>query len=96
LGVPQLHILRAYNAQEYRFYELSGDLDDALHFSHFDNPEYEKPLKLSGRIKLKEKVTLNSKPRIVLHTPPSVKLFDGKSGEAREENKIEVKLKGVE
>ncbi len=35
-GVPALHILRAYNAQEYRFYELSGDLKEALHFSHFE------------------------------------------------------------
>jgi adenylyltransferase/sulfurtransferase len=96
LGVPQLHILRAYNAQEYRFYELTGDLDDALHFSHFDNPEYEKPLKLSGRIKLKEKVILKSKPRIVLHTPPSVKVFDEISGDFSEDNKIEVKLKGNE
>jgi len=37
-GVPALHILRAYNAQEYRFYELSGDLKEALHFSHFEKP----------------------------------------------------------
>ena len=96
LGVPQLHILRAYNAQEYRFYELTGDLDDALHFSHFDNPEFEKPLKLSGRIKLKEKVTLKSKPRIVLHTPPSVKVFDEISGALPNEEKIEVRLKGNE
>jgi len=96
LGVPQLHILRAYNAQEYRFYELSGDLDDALHFSHFDNPVYEKPLKLSGRIKLKEKVTLKSKPHIVIHAPPSVKIFENISGGASEGDKIEVKLKGNE
>ena len=37
-GVPALHILRAYNAREYRFYELSGDLKGALHFSHFEKP----------------------------------------------------------
>jgi len=37
-GVPALHILRAYNAQEYRFYELSGDLKESLHFSHFEKP----------------------------------------------------------
>ncbi len=35
-GVPALHILRAYNAREYRFYELTGDLKEALHFSHFE------------------------------------------------------------
>jgi adenylyltransferase/sulfurtransferase len=37
-GVPALHILRAYNANEYRFYELTGDLKEALHFSHFEKP----------------------------------------------------------
>jgi len=35
VGVPPLHILRATNGSEYRFYELSGDLDEALHFNHF-------------------------------------------------------------
>ena len=39
VGVPPLHILRAYNAQEYRFYELTGDLQEALHFSHFEKTE---------------------------------------------------------
>jgi hypothetical protein len=38
LGVPPLHILRAHNGQEYRFYELTGDLEDALHFRHFERP----------------------------------------------------------
>jgi hypothetical protein len=35
IGVPSLHILRATNGSEYRFYELTGDLGEALHFSHF-------------------------------------------------------------
>jgi hypothetical protein len=35
IGVPPLHIIRAHNSQEYGFFELSGDLDDALHFQHF-------------------------------------------------------------
>jgi hypothetical protein len=35
VGVPMLHIVRATNGGEYRFYELTGDLDEALHFSHF-------------------------------------------------------------
>jgi len=64
LGVPALHIIRAFNDQEYRFYELSGDLEDALHFSHFDLPDMEKPIKLSGRIKIREKVTLPDRPKI--------------------------------
>ena len=37
LGVPPLHILRAHNGREYRFYELTGDLPEALHFRHFES-----------------------------------------------------------
>ncbi len=36
VGVPPLHILRARNESEYRFYELTGDLADTLHWSHFE------------------------------------------------------------
>jgi molybdopterin/thiamine biosynthesis adenylyltransferase len=36
VGVPPLHILRAHNAQEFRFYELTGDLPEAIHFRHFE------------------------------------------------------------
>ncbi|MBX3045887.1 MAG: ThiF family adenylyltransferase [Anaerolineales bacterium] len=36
VGVPPLHILRATNGAEFRFYELSGDLPTALHFNDFD------------------------------------------------------------
>ncbi len=36
VGVPPMHILRAHNGHEYRFYELSADLPDALHFRHFN------------------------------------------------------------
>ncbi len=35
VGVPALHILRATNGSEFRFYELTGDLEQALHFSDF-------------------------------------------------------------
>jgi adenylyltransferase/sulfurtransferase len=37
VGVPPLHILRAHNSREYRFYELTGDLPEALHFRHFES-----------------------------------------------------------
>jgi hypothetical protein len=36
VGVPPLAILRARNDDEYRFYELTGDLADTLHWSHFE------------------------------------------------------------
>jgi len=38
-GIPPLHVLRAFNALEYRFYELTGDLKDTLHFRHFERQE---------------------------------------------------------
>jgi molybdopterin/thiamine biosynthesis adenylyltransferase/DNA-binding transcriptional regulator YhcF (GntR family) len=89
VGVPALHIIRAFNAQEYRFYELTGDLPDTLHFNHFELPSFEKPLKLSGRIKLKEKVTIKGKPNIKLHTVTLS--VDNKPKETAE--KIEIKIK---
>jgi adenylyltransferase/sulfurtransferase len=58
VGVPPLHILRANNGVEYRFYELTGDLPDALHFRHFEQTE---PLKIKpaeGRIRLKGEVRI--------------------------------------
>jgi len=38
-GIPPLHILRAFNAAEYRFYELTGDLKDTLHYRHFERQD---------------------------------------------------------
>ena len=43
VGVPPLHILRARNGQEYRFYELTGDLHEALHFHHFEQSSLVEP-----------------------------------------------------
>jgi hypothetical protein len=55
VGVPPLHILRAQNGVEYRFYELTGDLPEALHFRHFERSETE-PLRIGERIRLKDEV----------------------------------------
>jgi hypothetical protein len=52
VGVPPLHILRARNAREYRFYELTGDLPEALHFRHFEGRE------APGGVPLRERITL--------------------------------------
>lgn len=41
VGVPALHIVRAHNGVQYRFYELTGDLPDALHFHHFQQVRVE-------------------------------------------------------
>ena len=58
LGVPPLHIMRAYNTREYRFYELSGDLEDALHFTDFDESSPGKKDTIRKRIQLGEVVTV--------------------------------------
>jgi len=63
LGVPPLHILRAYNTQEYRFYELSADMGEALHFSDFDETSPRNKEVIRERIRLGEAVTIND-PRI--------------------------------
>jgi hypothetical protein len=51
VGVPPLHILRAHNSQEYRFYELTGDLAEALHFRHFEQAGWS--ARAGGRIRLR-------------------------------------------
>jgi len=91
VGVPALHIIRAYNAQEYRFYELTGDLPDALHFSHFEISAFEKPIKLSGHIKLKDKVTLKGRPKIMLHSD----ILSPSIAQQKQHKKIAIKVKGT-
>lgn len=45
VGVPPLHIVKAQNGLHYRFYELTGDLPDTLHFRHFEpTPKGEAPI----------------------------------------------------
>lgn len=64
LGIPKLHILRAYNADQYAFYELSGDLQSALHFNHFQKPL----IKLGDMQSIKVSPPENvDKPLIKLH-----------------------------
>jgi molybdopterin/thiamine biosynthesis adenylyltransferase/DNA-binding transcriptional regulator YhcF (GntR family) len=54
VGVPPLHILRARNGAEYRFYELTGDLAAALHFRHFEGPEAVPPPVVRERIRMQD------------------------------------------
>ena len=61
IGVPALHILRAQNGLEYRFYELTGDLPEALHFRHFERNGSE-PLHVGERIRLKGEVQIDNVP----------------------------------
>lgn len=72
VGVPSLHILRAHNGQEYRFYELTGDLPEALHFHDFEQTEPVRPAR--GRIRLK--ADPHASPNIETPTPRRVKLHE--------------------
>ena len=64
VGVPALHILRANNGEEYRFYELTGDLSEALHFRHFTKTEELAAGPARGRIRFKGEVV---QPSDTLH-----------------------------
>lgn len=61
IGVPPLHIIRAYNATEYRFYELSGLLTETLHFAHFKKTELKESRMVDSKIRLGEEL-LEKKP----------------------------------
>lgn len=56
VGIPPLHIVRAHNGQEYRFYELTGDLEEALHFRHFSGAEKGPGGARRPRIRLEESI----------------------------------------
>jgi molybdopterin/thiamine biosynthesis adenylyltransferase/DNA-binding transcriptional regulator YhcF (GntR family) len=64
IGIPPLHILRAYNAQGYRFYELTGDLSEALHFTHFEKTEMMDINNLGSKIRLGDEVIEENPPEI--------------------------------
>ena len=53
VGIPALHILRANNGEEYRFYELTGDLAEALHFKHFTKTDTADSTQPRGHVHLK-------------------------------------------
>ena len=72
VGVPSLHILRAHNGQEYRFYELTGDLREALHFRDFQQTGQSEPVR--GRIRIKD--DLHARPETDGPARGRVKLHD--------------------
>lgn len=73
VGVPPLHILRAFNGHEYCFYELTGDLAEALHFRHFEGPSDVRAIAVQPRIRLRDEAvaevggSYGARGRIVLH-----------------------------
>ena len=54
VGIPPLHVVRATNGREFRFYELNGDLEEALHFDDFTEAVPSPPH--SHRVQLGDKV----------------------------------------
>ncbi len=66
IGVPPLHILRAYNDKEFRFYELSGDLPEAFGFNDFIESAAYPRKEIRERIQLGEEIVLPDHPRSLL------------------------------
>ncbi len=74
VGVPALHILRAQNGVEYRFYELTGDLPEALHFRDFERTHISVEPTTRSRIRLKEEVKAAEEPLTLSRAHGRVKL----------------------
>jgi len=74
VGVPPLHILRAQNGVEYRFYELTGDLPEALHFRDFERTHISVSPDTRSRIRLKEEIKAQDEPLTVTRAHGRVKL----------------------
>jgi len=72
IGIPPLHILRARNAVEYRFYELTGDAAEELHFRHFEGPEASQPSSVRDRIRLGAEVSVGEDGQNSAHGRVSV------------------------
>ncbi len=70
IGVPPLHILRAHNSSEYRFYELTGDLNDALHFRHFEGtarvPDAHRRIRLGEQVESHDGERNPARGRVVI------------------------------
>jgi len=74
VGVPALHILRANNGQEYRFYELTGDLSETLHFKDFESSV--KVNTDSSRVRLKDKAQMKDAPMLRVRGRNRIRLRD--------------------
>jgi adenylyltransferase/sulfurtransferase len=75
VGVPPLHIVKAQNGVQYRFYELTGDLPDTLHFRHFESTrigrpaqkEEPAPIRVKAEPKVNAPVSRQRAGRVKLH-----------------------------
>jgi hypothetical protein len=64
VGVPPLHVVRAHNGVEYRFYELSGDLPEALHFR-----DYESTIKIEDKKQPRIRISDKLQVKVAKDTP---------------------------
>lgn len=72
VGVPPLHVIRAHNGVEYRFYELTGDLNEALHFR-----DYQSTIKIDE--KKQHRIRISDKLQVkVSKDTPVLKLRGGR------------------
>jgi molybdopterin/thiamine biosynthesis adenylyltransferase/DNA-binding transcriptional regulator YhcF (GntR family) len=73
VGIPPMHIVRAHNGVQYRFYELTGDLQDSLHFHHFEQahinlaPVAHNRIRIKAEVKLKGAAPSNAGRHVKLH-----------------------------
>ena len=65
VGIPSLHIVRAHNGIEYRFYELTGDLPEALHFRHFEQARIALSPETHSHVRIKEDIKLLDDQNVV-------------------------------
>ena len=72
VGIPALHIVRAHNGVEYRFYELTGDLPEAFHFHHFEQTHITVNPQSQNHVRIKEEVENPSARNVVKIKNPSV------------------------
>jgi hypothetical protein len=66
-----MHIVRAHNGVQYRFYELTGDLPEALHFHHFEQTHITVNPQSQNHVKIKEEVENPSARNVVKIKDPS-------------------------
>lgn len=73
VGVPPLHIVKAHNGVQYRFYELTGDLPEALHFRHFEQTHITVSPQPQNRVRIKkEELQIPDAKDVVRVKNPSV------------------------
>ncbi|MBI5035358.1 MAG: ThiF family adenylyltransferase [Chloroflexi bacterium] len=67
VGIPPLHIVRVRNDKEYRFLELTGDLADTLHWSHFEGGARSAH---ANRVRVHPRPQIKLGDAIAVSTPP--------------------------